>query len=441
MNLKNWVYRFLSALFLLLLIPVVALFFYHLPSKKNIENPTVEVRREGNGYMLYRHGKPYFIKGVGGHEQIKKIALYGGNSIRTWHTGNAEQILDEADKHGLTVTLGLEVGKEWWGQDFNYLDFKAVDNKIAEIKQVVERFKDHPALLMWNIGNEVHLFGGNQLVVLYTINRIAKMIHDTDPNHPVMTAVPLGPNFDKRGIMRLMCPDLDVLGVNGFVRLHRLYKDIRSPLGWNKPYVLTEWAAPGPWEMNSTYWGAPIELSSTRKAQYVDKYWQVIEKDTDLYLGGYSFYWGHKYERTHTFFSLFSEDGQETESVQVLKTKWTGEIAGNWAPRIDSVIIHSIPSQDNQYLVANTKYQASIFAHDPDKDTLTYRWELRTEGKDNFKPEEYRYNMSYLLSSDSTQYIEFYSPKQEGGYRLFAYVYDGHEHIATYNVPFYVLIQ
>lgn len=441
MILKNWIYRGFLGLFLLLLVPVITLVIYHIPTKKPIQNPTVEIKQEGGKSTLYRHGKPYFIKGVGGHDYMEKISLYGANSIRTWRTDKAEQILNEANKYGLTVTLGLEVGKEWWGEDFDYLNFKDVDHKIEELKEIVECYKDHPALLMWNVGNEVHLFGGNQLIVLYTINRIAKMIHDTDPNHPVMTSVPLGPNFNKRGIMRILCPDLDVLGVNGFSKLHRVHKDLRSIFGWNKPYILTEWAAPGPWEMNSTYWGAPIELSSTLKAQYIDKYWTVLSKDTSLYLGGYGFYWGQKYERTHTFFSLFSKDGFETESVQVLKTKWSGKSIDNWAPKIDSVIIHTVPNQDNQYLLAGKKYQASIYAQDPENDTLTYKWELRHEGKDNFNPGKYDHDLSYLLSNNCTQSISFVSPKQEGGYRLFAYVYDGHAHVATYNIPFYVLIQ
>jgi hypothetical protein len=441
MKLKFKGNKLVSALLLLLLTPVIALFLHHLPTRKTIDNPVVEVRQEGNSYSLYRHGKPYVIKGVGGDQHIEKMAKYGANSIRTWHTDNASQVLDKADSLDLTVTLGLKVGKEWWGQDFDYMDFKAVDQKIAELKQVVEQYKDHRALLMWNVGNEVHLFGGNQLLVLYTINRIAKMIHETDPNHPVMTSIPLGPNFNKRGLMRLLCPDLDALGVNGFARLHLLHDDIRSIFGWNKAYVLTEWAAPGPWEMNNTFWGAPIELSSRHKAQVVDKYWNDIHKDTSLFLGGYSFYWGSKYERTHTFFSLFPEDELETESVQLLRTKWTGENTQNWAPVIDSVVIHTVSSKENRYLVADIKYKATIFAYDPEKDTLTYRWEMREEGKDNFRPGAYYNSMNYLLLENGEETIEFNSPKQEGAYRLFTYVYDGNNHIATYNVPFYVLMQ
>jgi hypothetical protein len=193
--------------------------------------------------------------------------------------------------------------------------------------------------------------------------------------------------------------------------------------------------------MRSTYWGAPIELSSTHKAQLIDYHWNIIKKDTNLYLGGYSFYWGNKYERTHTFYSLFPEDSLETESVQILKAKWTGENSHNWAPKIDSVVIHTIPTTDNRYVQAGTKYTASVFAEDPEKDTLIYRWELRTEGKDNFQPGDYYSNLNYLLKSDSNPTIEFVSPAQEGPYRLFTYVYDGNNHIATYNVPFYVVMQ
>lgn len=403
--------------------------------------PTVEVRQEDGKYVLYRHGAPYYIKGAAGYGQLEKIALYGGNSIRIWNTQDAERTLDEAACYGLTVTLGLEVGKEWWGEDFNYWDAKAVDQKIADLKKVVERYKDHPALLMWGVGNEVHLFGGNHLLVLHTIDRIARMIHEVDPNHPVMTTVPLGDNFDKRGIMRFLCPNVDILGVNGFYRLPYLYEEIRGTFGWNKAYILTELGAAGPWEMRSTNWGAPIEPGSTKKAELIENYLNLSQQDSSMCLGSYAFYWGKKYERTHTFMSLFPQEGYETESVNVFRSKWAEGYEGNQAPRIDSLIIHSVPSQDNQYLIADSLYQATVFSHDLDQDSLTYIWELRPEGKGLFVIGDFNYNMQHLLKQENCATIQFRTPEQEGGYRLFAFVFDEHQHVATHNIPFYAIMQ
>jgi beta-galactosidase/beta-glucuronidase len=58
--------------------------------------------------------------------------------------------------------LGIEVGRQSWGADFNYWKFWEVSKKIEELRPIIEKYKDHPALLMWGIGNEVELFGGGK---------------------------------------------------------------------------------------------------------------------------------------------------------------------------------------------------------------------------------------------------------------------------------------
>ena len=42
-----------------------------------------------------KDGQPYYIKGAGGDvDKIEQLAAYGGNSIRTWGTGGAQEVLD-----------------------------------------------------------------------------------------------------------------------------------------------------------------------------------------------------------------------------------------------------------------------------------------------------------------------------------------------------------
>ena len=47
-------------------------------------------------WQLLRGGEPYYIKGAGGDTNLDKLIEIGGNSIRTWGTDNAKEILDEA---------------------------------------------------------------------------------------------------------------------------------------------------------------------------------------------------------------------------------------------------------------------------------------------------------------------------------------------------------
>ena len=48
------------------------------------------------------------------------------------------------------------------------------------------KIKDHPALLMWAVGNEVDLFYKN-FRVWNAVEDISKMIKKHDSNHPIMT--------------------------------------------------------------------------------------------------------------------------------------------------------------------------------------------------------------------------------------------------------------
>src|ERR1044071_9719453 len=115
----------------------------------------VEVKLIDSSYKLFRGGQPYFVKGAGGGAYPARIAAYSGNSIRTWGTRGAQRILDSASKYGLTVLMGLDVTSERHG--FNYEDTDAVRKQLERLRAEVLKYKDHPAVLGWGIGNELNL--------------------------------------------------------------------------------------------------------------------------------------------------------------------------------------------------------------------------------------------------------------------------------------------
>ena len=145
----------------------------------------VEVKLNERGeYRLYRGGTEHYIKGGGGSEQWDELAKIGGNSVRTWSTDNAKEMLDKAHSLGLTVMMGLWMQHERHG--FDYDDKPKVQAQLDYFRKIVMEIKDHPALLLWGIGNEVDLFYTNTNV-WKAVNDIAKMIHEVDPNHPTST--------------------------------------------------------------------------------------------------------------------------------------------------------------------------------------------------------------------------------------------------------------
>ncbi|WP_194774692.1 DUF4434 domain-containing protein [Pararhodonellum marinum] len=403
---------------------------------------TVEVRYIDGKAQLFRHGAPFFIKGASGYEHMDRIAAYGGNSIRTWSLHDAQEILDEAHQYGLTVTLGLEIGRPYWGKDFNYWNIWKINEQVEALRPVIEKYKDHPALLMWGVGNEVELQGGGKRPLIYhAINRVAKMVKEIDPNHPVMTAVNPPTNPNRFASFSHVLTHVDILGYNAFDKLPNIYEEgkIYGKKGWGKAYILSEWGPPGHWESKDTDWGAPLELDNKSKTDRMREYWKMMHQDSLLFLGNYAFYWGHKQEITHTWFSMFSEEGFETESVNFLRTAWSGEAPGNWAPRIEQIAIQGQPELENMVLFADSIYTATIFASDPEGDQLTFRWELRPEEQSFYEKGAFSYNMKYLMETMDEATLNFKAPQEEGDYRLFAFVFDGNGNVASHNIPFYVV--
>ncbi|MHA6246966.1 glycoside hydrolase family 2 TIM barrel-domain containing protein [Pontibacter sp. CAU 1760] len=397
----------------------------------------VEIRQENGQYQLYRGGAPYYIKGAGGSHFLDRLAAYGGNSVRTWSTDNAQEILDEAYRNGLTVTMGLEVGRERHG--FDYDDPEAVQQQLSELRKEVLKYKDHPALLIWGIGNELNLSYTNPLV-WDAVNDIVKMIHEVDPNHPTSTML-AGINKMEMDYIREKVPDLDILAVNAYGDLPKVPARVRE-FGWTAPYMITEWGPTGHWEGPQTPWGASVEETSAQKAAvYQQRYQASMGQDKAQCIGSYVFLWGQKQERTPTWYGLFTEDGKESEVVDVMQYLWTGNWPENRAPHLRKFTIDGKSATDNIYLPPNKSFQVTADVSDPDKDPLTYRYELlheSTDLKEGGDRENRPAAITELVTPQRPGTATLKAPAQQGAYRLFVYAYDGHENVATANIPFYV---
>ena len=388
------------------------------------------------GFSLIRSGKPYFIKGAGGTNYTDRLAKYGGNSIRTWSSKNGDEILNKAYALGLTVTMGLDVARERHG--FNYDDTLAVKQQLENLRKEVRKYKNYQALLIWGIGNELNLEYKNPKV-WDAVNDIAKMIHEEDPNHLVTTMF-AGINKREIDYMKARCPEVDLLSVQVYGGLAKVPEKLRTA-GWEGPYMVTEWGPTGHWECIRTPWKASIEETSSQKADvYKSRYEASIKQDKHC-VGSYVFLWGQKQERTPTWYGLFTEKGEESEVVDVMQYLWTGGWPKNRAPHIDSVLINNKKSTDFIYLQPEENYPLTVFANDLNNDILTARWELLPESTDlkNGGDRESRPSaIPELVTINNLNSAVLKTPKKEGAYRLFIYISDGHNKVATANIPFYV---
>lgn len=399
--------------------------------------PVSLLQNADGSWQLMRDGKPYYIQGVGGQTQLEKAKEIGANTIRTWSTDDAGEVLDAAHKQGLTVMLGLWAQHERHG--FNYDDTAKVRAQLNYFTEVVKKYKDHPALLIWGIGNEVDLFYTNTNV-WYAINDIAEMIHRIDPNHPTST-VTAGLDPAEVKLINERAPAIDIYGVNTYGDIGNVKGKIKQ-YGWDGPYMITEWGPNGHWEVNKTKWGAPVEQSSTEKAQsYRERYASAILGDKPQCIGSFVFLWGFKQETTSTWYGMFDEKNASSEAVDVLAEYWNPAALINTAPKLDSARLDGKIKGDIIVFDPETRAHAIVYCIDKEGDKLKYVWEVVPESRDIKAGGDAETRPPALMGVRGKKKLNTFSfrtPNEEGAYRLFIYVYDGNNHYAYCNIPFYV---
>lgn len=393
----------------------------------------VTIQEDAGEYQLLRNGKRYVVRGVGGNSYLEQLAAAGGNSIRTWSTDGLGELLDKADEHGLTVCVGMWLGHERHG--FDYQNEASVTKQLNDCLASVRKYKDHPAVLLWAVGNEMEGDGKNP-AIWYAINHIAREIKRIDPNHPTMTVIAeLGENENKLHSIARFCPDIDIVGVNSYGGISSLAERYERS-GIAKPYLVTEHGPHGPWEVGKTRWGSPIEASSTEKAKsYANGYQNTVIEQPGLCLGSYAFLWGHKQETTATWFGMLLPDGSRLGAVDSMTEAWTGKAAPNRCPRIDSLTVGRAGG-----LKPGEKIEAQLGASDPEGDQLDIEWILRQDGGTIGVGGDYQAEEASFAEAISAKGMSasMTIPEGGGGYRLFAYVKDGHGGAAVANVPLYV---
>lgn len=401
-----------------------------------------EIKEENGRFQLYVDGEPFWIKGAGlEFGKMDKLAEHGANSFRTWSTGDSrvsgKEILGRALENGLYVTLGIDMARERHG--FDYDDEAAVAKQFERIKKEVQLYKDHPALIIWAIGNELNLNATNPRV-WNAVNQISEYIHEVDPNHLTTTTL-AGINRKLVDDIRERAPDIDLLSVQMYADLPNLPRYIKE-YNWEKPYMITEWGATGHWEVPKTEWKAPVENNSTVKAKlYLERYQQAIEPYKDQCLGSYVFLWGQKQERTPTWYGIFLASGEETESIDAMHYIWNGKWPVNRSPGLDSFLLDGQTLYDNIHLSPGKTYDAQVFSYDPDGDALSYKWEVMPESTSLGEGGDYEPTpepVQNLFEEQPAAAARFKAPEKPGPYRLFVYVFDGKGHAAHANIPFFV---
>ncbi len=410
-----------------------------------------------SGYKLYRNGQPYVIKGANVYDcrHLEDLKNAGANSVRIYTTEGAAEILDSAQKLGLTVTLGIHLALA--KTEMNYNDADAVKKQFERVKKEILSFKDHPALLLWGIGNETGKHLTHEVHDLYSvyncwkaINEIAKMIHQVDPNHPTTTMLNAEPG-KLRHLAMTLCKDIDLVSYNAFKELFNFGKPIKRNLA-RAPYLLSEYGAYAYWDGKQTDWYSSIEQSSFEKAKFIEKQFKYIVNDSTYCIGSYLFIWAHKLEYTDTWFSLYTEKGDKTEIVNAVSAMWRGKTPPASDASITGLRIGNKISQQNIYLEGNAKYTVEVETSKPllPSDSI-YFYIMKDDidleeatqhsiRKETVQQGSIKFNSNGNNHLPSTrQAFTFITPQPTGAYRLFLFRKNQQGIIFTHNICFYVL--
>ena len=186
-----------------------------------------------SGRQILVDGTPYFIKGVCYHpvpkgsnsrdfaildKDLELMKEAGINTIRVYSPILERSVLDKISKAGIKVIIGFGFNQ---GGNHDILSGTFID--------YVNEFKEHKAILFWELGNEYNYhpewFEGNIENWYLALNNAAIQIHKSDLNHPVATAHGELPD----SLSLAMCTDIDIWGMN-------VYR-------WDRPgSVFKEWS-------------------------------------------------------------------------------------------------------------------------------------------------------------------------------------------------------
>ncbi|MET8173918.1 galactose-binding domain-containing protein [Streptomyces clavifer] len=346
----------------------------------------VEVEGTQGAWRLTVDGAPYTVKGLTWGPAVADAGRYmpdvrsmGVNTIRTWGTdATTKPLLDSAAEHGIKVVAGFWLqpgGGPGSGGCVNYLtDTAYKNNMLAEFPKWVETYKDHPGVLMWNVGNESVLglqncYSGEALEQqrnAYTtfVNDITKKIHAVDSHHPVTSTdawTGAWPYYKRNA------PDLDLYAVNSYgavCDIERTWKDG----GFDKPYLVTEGGPAGEWEVPDDARGVPDEPSDVAKADGYRRAWQCVTGHAGVALGATLFHYGTEYDFGGVWFNLLPA-GQKRLSYYAVKEAYGADTARDNTPPVISGM-----TVDNASAVQAGKpftFRASV--SDPDGDALTHQ--------------------------------------------------------------------
>ena len=142
--------------------------------------------------------------------RLTELRKLGVNAIRTAHNPPAPEFLDLADRMGFLV---MDEMFDCWTVAKNQYDYHLYfkDWNIRDTTDTVMRDRNHPSIILWSAGNEIHDTPKPE-VAIPILKALVETFHQNDPTRPVTQALfrPNASHDYEDGLADL----LDVVGQN-----------------------------------------------------------------------------------------------------------------------------------------------------------------------------------------------------------------------------------
>ena len=395
----------------------------------------VNIVGEQDNWTLIVNGTPFYIKGVGcglvkgkQNEDFLKLAKeLGANSLRTWGTDQGtKEYIDKAAEYGLMVNAGIWLNWASAEEGFSYIgDNEYKRSKWKEAIDYVKKYNDHPAILMWNVGNEALLFTKSEeekIALCQFLEKLIQEIHKIDPNHPVIYAATSYMSFK---YIRDYVPSLDIIGSNcyGSIRsIHAAWKHLK----FDKPYVITEFGPFLPMDRPKDVNGKSIELDDYKKASIYRHLLLQLKSLRKSNIGGFAFHLGDTTQESMTWWNINQGEFKKQSYWEIFK-EYNGILAPYSAPKLKSIDLSKVDNIERG-------------------ETITVEVILDTALNGN------NYNYQYLLSTSVENELKYYVneyveievighgpkvqvklPQEKGIYRLYCFVKDDKNNLSSIN--------
>ena len=292
--------------------------------------------------------------------------------------------------------------------------------------ETVKKYKDHPAVLTWGIGNEVYLnIATNAEKEAYSklLEKICKEIKILDKNHPITSVEAWTFGLDW---WQKLVPSIDIYGLNSYGAGANYLQTELDKRNIDKPYIITEFGVTGEWDIKQEKNGVKVEPNDLEKFDAIANGYNEWIANKSKNLGVFVFHYSNN--KNHMAPWLLTHfDGKKRPQYWAIRKAYLNKNPENYVPKIEQFSVSKEKEKSNIWIDVQLKVT------DVENDNLTFTF-YYNHRKGSRKRKDQINTLNFKGSYESGFKIQL--PKVHGGIKIYANVTDAFNNmgIATTSV-------